>query len=61
MILCTKNIWIVVFTYARGDVRTREQRVAAIDLQGVLDYFNRDAVKEITEIRKTNEEITYQY
>lgn len=57
---CTKSIWIVILK-DNGDIKTRTRRVAAWNLSEVLAYFNEEGQKNIIEIRKSDEEITYHY
>jgi hypothetical protein len=59
MTSATKPIWIV--TFKSGEVGTRLQHCAAIDLNELLQHFNYNGQQQIIKIEKTELSITYWY
>jgi hypothetical protein len=59
MTSATKSIWLVISDSI--NLGKRSQRVAANNFKDVLSYFNDEGQKNIIEVRKLDEEITYHY
>lgn len=61
MTSCTKKIWLVTFTYNRDTQKISQQRFAAYDLEELLSFLTKDAIKKISRIENLEEDVTYLY
>jgi len=56
-----KPIWLIIFIGQNRPTERIEQRYAAYNLIELLSHFNDEGTKNIIEIKKLNEEVTYFY
>jgi len=59
--MCTKPIWTVTFKYSQFKEEVTVKKVAALDLQELLSFYNQKGIDSIVKIEKSEDEITYHY